>query len=165
MKGITVWIWIIAGIIIAFLLFTVFIQLMGFITMSREKENALQSFQDLTGVVDSFCDTRSEAKVNKHYPFPESVSNVYSTSDPKKYFENNSRTYGNNVCMILMNETNCQQVRCSVEFHPIKNNQNVLSLVDQILGQSHYQDYFLTVVKTDCGVSVLRVGENPSSFC
>ena len=168
MKGIMVWIWIIAGIIIAFILFTVFIQLMGFITMSREKEDAKQNFGNLANAADSLCDSTSGMATNSQYVFPGSVSIIYSTSDQKTYafsVGSNSRTYGNYVCMIQANETTCQRVRCKVEMDPIMSQNNVLSLVDTILGKSSYHQYFLREIKTACGVSVLFAGENFTNYC
>jgi len=165
MKGIEVWIWIIAGIVVAFIMFSVFVQLMGFVTKSRETEDAKRTFGTLSTEVDSLCDSPIGQSTKSTFTFPESVSVVYSAPDPAKYYEIGNRTYGNFVCINIANDTTCQQVRCKVEFDPVKNSENILSLVDTILGQPHYQDYQLSLTKSLCGVSVLRSGESPTDFC
>ena len=165
MKGIAVWIWLIGGIIVGMIMFVLFFQLMSYLTLSRAREDARPSFDDLTSTVNALCEGRPGIQSSKKFVFPDSVSIVYSTSDPKTYVEKNNRTYGKFACLKFQKEQFCEGVSCDLEFHPIKAEENLLGVVDTLLGRSSYQEYLVKLTKTECGVSALNVGENPSSTC
>lgn len=165
MKGIAVWIWLVAGVIIGIIMFMLFFQLMSFLTLSRAREDAKQSFDDMTSSANALCQSKPGTQETKNFVFPSTVSIVYSTSDPKVYQEKNNRTYGSYACLKFQNEQYCEGLPCNLEFEPIRSTQTVLGLVDTLMGKSNYQQHLVTLSKNECGVSILGNGEAPSSSC
>jgi hypothetical protein len=165
MKGITVWMWLIAGVVVGMIMFVLFFQLMSYLTLSKYREDAKQSFDDLTSTINAMCESKSGIQSSKKIVFPDSVSMVYSTTDPKVFFEKNNRTYGKYACLKFQNEQFCEGLRCDLELSTIKNKPNVLGVVDTLLGRSSYHEYFVKLTKTECGISALNLGEYPSTTC
>ena len=85
MKGISEWMWLIGGVIVGVVMFMLFFQLMSYLTLSRAREDAKQSFDDLTSTINAMCQSKSGVQSTKRIVFPNSVSVVYSTTDPKVY--------------------------------------------------------------------------------
>ena len=165
MKGISVWLWVIGGVIIGFVLFAIYFQYIGFVTANSAKQDAIATFQEMTGTINGLCDSFAGTSITKTYSYPASVSLIYSTNDEKLYEEKNNRTYGSNLCLKLPDERSCSQAKCEVEFDPIKNQTTISSILDTLSGKTIYQQYQLKITKTDCGVSALLPDESPSNYC
>jgi len=162
-KGISVWIWVIAGIIVGIILFTVFIQLLVYTTNAKEVQIAKMTFDELVYDVNSFCGTFGIAKTTKTFTFPDIVSRVYATNESKIQSFINGRSYGKILCMNATTEFLCQNVRCDVELSDIGVKNTLTTLVNKILGGFQSIDYQLNIQKTDCRVSIVNSGETPSS--
>jgi len=165
MKGISEWMWLIGGVIVGIVMFMLFFQLMSYLTLSKAREDAKRTFEDMVGTLNAMCESKAGTQSSKKFLFPDSVSIVYSTSDPRKIIEKNNRTYGKFVCLKFQKEQVCEGLKCEVEFHPIRNKENILGIVDTLLGRSSSQEYLVKLTKTECGISVLGVGENPLATC
>ncbi|MFH0711012.1 MAG: hypothetical protein V1944_00370 [Candidatus Aenigmatarchaeota archaeon] len=165
MKGLEVWMWLIAGVIVGMIMFALFFQLMSYLTLSKERENARESFGGLVNEINAMCESRPGAQATEKFVFPGSVSIVYSTSDLKAYSEIKNRTYGNYACMKFRTEQICEKLRCDLEFAPVKNKETVIGIVDILLSKSTYQEHTVQLTKTECGMSALKQGHVPSLIC
>jgi len=162
MKGISVWIWVIAGFIVGLIMFTVSLQFIGFVTTAREKELARSSLDDLATSVNGICTNSVGSALTKTIDFPEKVSSIYATNDTRT-FANTSRAYGNNLCMNFSSEIICDNLNCNLEMETITSGVTLQSLLNQFLGRFGTNSYVLRITKTECGVSVLF--PNSQSTC
>ena len=165
MKGITVWIWMVAGVIVGLLLFTVFVQLLGITTTTRQIQMAKTTFDELATNANSFCGTFGVAKISRTYKFPEIVTGIYATDSGKSLHVMNGRTYGNVVCMNATRELDCQNIECQVEMSSLTSTNKLSTILDRLSGGFQTTDFQLDVEKTECGVSILNSGESPSELC
>jgi hypothetical protein len=162
MKGITVWIWVIAGIIVGLIMFAVSLQFIGFVTMAREKELARGSLDDLASNVNGLCTNFVGSAFTNTVEFPEKVTAVYATSDTRS-FVNNARTYGRNLCMNFSSEIICDDVNCNLEMETINSGVTLQNLLNQFLGRFGTNSYLVRISKTDCGVAILL--PNSQTMC
>jgi len=170
MKGISVWIWIIGGLIIGLVMFTIFIQFLSYITRAREVESAKATFQELAGNARSICQTIAGAgssKLEKTYVFPDAVSDLYSVNSTSKStaVPSEPRSYGRYICMKIYEESICENIKCNVEMSNIKNVPSLTTTINKIMGRIGTKEYQLGITKVSCGVSVLKYGEVPRDFC
>jgi hypothetical protein len=170
LKGITVWIWIIAGLIVGLILFTIFVQFISYIMRAREVESAKSTFQELANDARNICQTIAGAgssKLEKTYVFPDAVSDVYSVTSVSKSAEiqSEARSYGRYLCMKIYEESVCENIQCDVEMSNIKNIPSLTTTINKILGTIGTKEYKLDITKAFCGVSVLKYGEVPTDFC
>lgn len=162
MKGITVWLWVIASFIVGLMMFVVSLQFIGFVTVAREKELARGSLDDLASNANGLCANFVGSNIMKAVQLPEKVSSVYATSDIR-VFPNDSRTFGNNLCMNFSNEIICDDLSCNVGMQTIVSGTTLQNLLNQFLGRFGTNSYNLQILKTDCGVSILQLGQ--TAFC
>jgi hypothetical protein len=162
MKGISVWIWVIAGIIVGFIMFAVSLQFISFVTMAREKELARGNLDDLASNINGLCTNSAGSAFTNTVEFPEKVTAVYATSDTRS-FVNNVRTYGRNLCMNFSSEIICDDVNCDLEMETINSGVTLQNLLNQFLGRFGTNSYFVQISKTDCGVAVLL--QNSQTTC
>lgn len=156
MKGISVWIWVIAGIIIGMVMFTLFVQIMSYVAMSRDKENVKETLGEFAATVNSFCDAQTGEKTTTSFSFSSSVDTVFSSKDGIGYEEGN-RTFGKWLCAKMGKEVSCERLNCELEMLLIKQKPSFSSLTSTVFGPS-YQDYEFEIAKTECGVSALEPG-------
>lgn len=162
MKGITVWIWVIASFIVGLMMFAVSLQFIGFVTMARQKELARGSLDDLAGNVNGLCANFVGNNIMKTVQFPEKVSSVYATNDTR-IFANAPRTFGSNLCMNFSNEIICDSLNCNLEMQTIVSGTTLQNLLNQFLGRFGTNSYLVQISKTDCGVAVLS--QNSQTTC
>jgi len=170
LKGISVWIWVVGSLVIGLILLTVFVQFLSYITKSREIEIAKSSFQTLSGDARSLCQTIAGAapsKIEKPYTFPDAVSDIYSVSSTSNSFDIPSgvRSYGRYLCMKVYDEISCENIQCDVEMSSIKNTPSLITTINNILGRVGSKEYTLDIIKSDCGVSILKFQETPGNLC
>jgi len=168
MKGISLWIWIIGGIIVGFILFTIFIQFLSYITRTREVELGKSSFDELTIDAKNVCKTIGGAaptKLSKKFVFPEAVTDVYATANIRSNIPTGEKSYGKFMCMKIFDETICQDVQCEVEIANINNTPSLTTTISRILGRVGSQEYHLEITKNTCGVSILEPGDSPVEYC
>jgi len=170
MKGISVWIWVIGGIIVGLVLFTIFIQFLSYITRVKEIELAKSTFQELVGNARNICKTIGGAaptRLEKTYVFPDAVSNIYSatSASTSATIPLKERSYGRYLCMKIYEETFCEDVQCEVEMSNIKNVPSLTTAISKILGRMGINEYRMSITKVSCGVSILKYGESPLDFC
>ena len=158
MKGISIWIWVIGGIIIGFLMFMVSLQFINYITLAKEKEVGRESLDELASNVNGLCSSRAGDSISKTFLLPDKVSVVYAAKDTK-FSSNASRTYGSALCIIFSNEIICNNLNCNLEMETINNHESLQTLLNQFLGSYGTNSYSVKILKTDCGVAVL----SPSS--
>lgn len=154
MKGISVWIWVVASFIIGLLMFAISLQFIGFVTTSREKELARGSLDYLTSNVNGLCTNRVGTSLTKTAEFPETVTKVFVTNDIRN-IPRTERSYGNNLCMNISSEIICNNLNCKTEMENIVSGETLQSLLNQFLGRFGTNSYVLQIQKTDCGVAVL----------
>lgn len=157
MKGISVWIWLIASFIIAILMFTISFQFITYITASNEREISKENLDNLASNINGLCGNFVGDSVTKTVAFPEKVNLIYATNDVK-IISNSARTYGTNLCMNFTGEIVCDNLNCNLEIETINNNLALQSLLNQFLGRYGTNSYTLTILKTDCGIAVLSQG-------
>jgi len=162
MKGISVWIWVVAGFIMGIILFATSLQFITFITTAKQKELAKESLDTLASNVNGICNNRAGDSFMKSVDFPEKVTKVYATKDTS-LVPNQQRTYGNNLCMNFSNELICDNVECNLEMDAITSGENLQSLLNRFLGRYGTNSYDLEILKTDCGVALLS--QNSQSTC
>lgn len=162
MKGISVWIWVIAGFIVGLLMFAISLQFIGFVTMAREKELAKGSLDDLASNVNGLCTNSVGNAFTKTIDFPEKVSLVYAASDIRNV-ANASRANGNNLCMNFSNEIVCDDLNCNLEMQTISSGVTLQNLLNQFLGRFGTNSYVVQIMRTDCGVAILP--QNSQSSC
>jgi hypothetical protein len=161
MKGISVWIWVMAGFIIGLLMFMISIQFLGYITAAQQKELARSNLDGLAVYINGLCNNRVGDSFSEIFSFPEKVTSVYATTDIKVSPET-KRTYGNNLCMNFSNEVICDDVKCNLEMEKITIKETLQSLIS-LPGKFGTNSYNLNLVKTDCGIAVLP--QNSTSTC
>jgi len=154
MKGINVWIWLIAAFIIGILMFTISLQFITYITTSQQKELARESLDELSTNINGLCSNRAGDEFLKTITFPEKVTAIYATKDVR-LSPVDQRTYGNSLCMIFSNELICNDISCNLEMEKISSGENLQSLLNQFSGKFGTNSYILRILKTDCGVAVL----------
>jgi hypothetical protein len=157
MKGISVWIWVIASFIMAILMFTISFQFITYITVASEREVSKENLDNLASNINGICGNFVGDSIVENVMLPEKVSLVYATKDIK-IVSNNSRTYGMNLCMNFTNEIVCDNLNCNLEMETINNNLSLQSLLNQLLGRYGTNSYTLEILKTNCGVAVLYQG-------
>lgn len=157
MKGISVWIWLIASFIIGILMFTISLQFINYITTTQQRELATQNLDDFAADVNGLCTNRAGNSVSKTIVLPEKITSVYSTNDIK-IVPNTSRTNGNKLCMNFSSEFICDNLNCVLEMDSIRTTENLQSLLNQFLGKYGVNTFTLTIAKTDCGVAALNQG-------
>lgn len=163
MKGISVWIWMIAGVLIGLLLFTVFVQILGITTTTREIQIANTNFGELAADANGLCGTFGTAKISKTYTFPDIVTRIYATDASKLPSFVSGRTYGSIICMNTTKEMDCQNMDCRIEMSDINSTNQLSGTLSRILGGFQNLNFQLDVEKTDCGVSIINSGEPPGS--
>jgi len=155
MKGISIWIWLIASIVIGMLMFAIALQFIKFITEAQERELGKQSLDDLSSNVNGLCGSRTGSSISKTLTLPDKLGVIYATNDVKNQ-SNATRTYGIDLCMFFSNEVVCNNLNCNVEVETIINHETLQSLLNQFLGKFGTNLYSVKILKTDCGVSILR---------
>ena len=170
LKGITVWIWIIGGLIVGLILFTIFVQFISYIMRAREVESAKSTFQELANNARNICQTiagAASSKLEKTFVFPDAVSDVYSVTSVSKSAEIQSevRSYGRYLCMKIYEENVCENIQCDVEMSNIKNIPSLTTTINKILGKIGTKEYKLDIAKAFCGVSILKYGQVSTDFC
>lgn len=155
MKGISVWIWVMGGIIVGMILFVLFVQIMSYVSMSRDKENAKAILGELAASVNSFCDAHLGEKSLKTIAFPDFVNVVFTSKDGREYEVKNNRTFGKWTCIKMGKEISCEKLNCELEMILIEQKPSFISWTGGIFG-SAYQEYQLEIAKTECGVSALK---------
>lgn len=162
MKGISVWIWVIAGFIVGILMFAISLQFIGFVTTAREKELAKTDLDDLASNVNGLCTNSAGNALTKTLEFPEKVTSVYATNDARILI-NISRNSGNNLCMDFSNEIVCDDLNCNLEMETITSGVTLQTLLNQFLGRFGTNTFVVKILKTDCGVAVLS--QNSQTTC
>lgn len=158
MKGLSVWIWIIGGLIVGMVMFTMFIQLLSYINLSKDREFAKENFGVIVKAAQSVCESREGTIITKIVSFPELTKGVYSTNH-SRYFIETGRGLGRYICIQFEKETLCEEIKCNVEMIVIKPEKNLLNLVSRIVGESGYTDFTIKIIKNVCGVSILFPGQ------
>ena len=151
----TVWIWVIGGVIAGLLLFTVFIELLTLTAQSQQRELAKASFAEIVTSINSLCDSRIGSAIQKTVKFPDSIKIVYAVDNEKNKPPENSIGNGSFVCYNTEKEKNCEKLNCNIEFFSLKSNQTLLSIVDKLLGRFGVDEYNILVKKNECGITVL----------
>lgn len=154
MKGVTIWIWLIAGIVIGMLMFVLALQFIKFITEAQERELGKQNLDDLSSNINGLCGSRAGTSLTKTVSLPDKLNVIYATNDVKLQ-SNATRTYGINLCMVFANEVVCDNLNCILEMETITNQESLQTLLNQFLGKFGTNSYTVKVLKTDCGVAVL----------
>jgi len=160
MKGISVWIWVIGGIIVGFILLTVFLQLVSYITRTREVEIAKGSFGELATNARTICQTiagSGASRLDRKFTFPQSVSDIFSVNTTATTeIPTGEKSYGRMICMKVYEEFVCEDVACNVELNNIKNRETLTTTINRILGRIGTNEYELKIIKTPCGVAILK---------
>jgi hypothetical protein len=164
MKGISVWIWVIAGFLIGIMMFAVSFQLISFIATAQQKELARENLDKIASNVNGLCTHRAGDKFSGTFAFPEKVRSVYVTKDVR-FQPQSQRSSGNNLCMNFSKELICDDLDCNLEMQTIVGSENLQSLLNQYLGRYGTNSYDLQILKTECGVAILQSDETRTAFC
>jgi len=159
----SVWIWVIASVIIGMVMFTLFVQIMSYITISRDKENARATIGEFAATINSFCEARIGEKTVASFSFPTFVDLVFVSKDGINYKEG-SITFGRYLCIRMGKEISCERLNCDLELKLIRKKSTFLSWTDRIFG-ANYQEYVFEITKTAYGVSALEPGMKSESEC
>jgi len=157
MKGVSVWLWLIASIVIGLLMLTLALQFIKFITEAKEKDLGKENLDELASHINGLCSSRTGDSVQKNVILPDKVSIVYATNDVK-FPSNESKTYGINLCMMFSNEIICNYLNCNLEIDTIKNHETIQTILNQFLGNFGTNSFAVKILRTDCGVAVLTEG-------
>lgn len=157
MKGLSVWIWVVAGIILGFMMLVILVNIFSYTNKAKDQESMKKNFYEVVSTVSSICDS-ANAKTTKTITFPNNFNFIYSTDD-MRYVNEEGRNFGKYLCIQFGEEKICEEMKCEIEMTTIAPGKGKVSLKDKILGQNPYIDFVLTIAKTDCGVSILSPKE------
>jgi len=143
-------------------MFTLFVQIMSYVTMSRDKENAKTALGEFAATVNSFCDAHIGEKTTGSFSFPNFVGAVFASTDKQGYEEKNNRTFGKWTCIKIGGEISCERLNCELEMLLIEQKPSFSSWTNGVFGSS-YQQHEFEIAKTECGVSAL--GPEMKSDC
>jgi hypothetical protein len=164
MKGISVWIWVIASFLIGIMMLAVSFQLMGFISAAQQKELARENLDRLASNVNGLCTHHAGNKFSATVAFPQKVRSIYATKD-KRIVPTAERSSGNNLCMNFSKELICDDLDCDLDMKQITSGENLQSLLNQFLGRYGTNSYDLQILRTECGVAILQSDETRTAFC
>jgi len=166
MKGISVWIWVVGGIILGLLMFTVLFQIVSFMLASRDASITKDNFQQLASVVSRFCDSRVGSKTTQSALF-KNVDFMYASSSGKTFNVINNRTFGRYFCINMSNELVCERTSCMIE---VTTSINATAEKERLGGElagitgKEMREYLFSVEKQRCGVVLIKVGEKASEI-
>jgi len=164
-KGIAVWIWVVGGVIIGLVMFTILFQLVSFMLSSRDVSITKDSFMQFASIVSRICDMREKSESVQSVSL-KNVDFMYATSDQKIMNVTGNRTFGKYLCINMSSEVTCVETGCLIEISTEVNasveRNKLAGEVGGITGKGQFIKYLFYIEKLSCGVSVLGPGEKSS---
>ena len=164
-KGIAVWIWVVGGVIIGLVMFTILFQLVSFMLSSRDVSITKDSFMQFASIVSRICDMREKSESVQSVSL-NNVDFMYETSDQKTMNVSGNRTFGKYLCINMSSEITCVEAGCLIEISTVVNasaeGSKLGGEIGGITGKGQFIKYLFYIEKQSCGVSVLGPGEKSS---
>ncbi|MBL7170220.1 MAG: hypothetical protein ISS48_04330 [Candidatus Aenigmarchaeota archaeon] len=146
MKGLSTWIWVIGGVLIAFIVFSFFLKVFSDMTIEKHRQSTMESFDFLVSDINSFCGRFGLDQITKTVSFSELTSSLYSSGD------------GNYLCINFRDNIECQPLACSVELTSDVEQKTLLTLINRISGRIGFSEYRITIYKVGDEVRMDVVG-------
>lgn len=160
--------YIIGGIVIGLLVFTIGYRLLTISINQAQEQNAVADFNKLYSNIQSVCLQELGNMMTTKIDIPYMVRVVYSTDDPFNppvtvvdIIKNNYNTTGKNICIQfkLEQKSRCMEVACNTSFPVIgalESYNDLQLMVNKILGRPLIKEYYLTINKTDFGINITK---------
>lgn len=154
------WLYVIGGVIIAVLAFTIGYRLISVSINQAQKQGAISSFNELHTNIQNVCFQEVNNYVLMKMEVPNSVRVIYVTNDtnstlPKVYdhIKNKEISYGMNLCMQFKEEQDlrCRELNCNTDLiymGVLPKTLDIQMMVKQILGRAPVKDYEIYIKKT-----------------
>lgn len=158
MKGISTWMWIIGGIIISFILLTMFFKIFSDLMMEKYKQESKEVFNKMVTNINTLCGMNVGQKTAQTIVLANVVDSIYAF-DGTQIVLQNGKTHGEYLCINITGKPLCEKLACPINIMMLSPSEGVLSLVDRLLGRVSYSEFRLKFVKAECGVFVFEADE------
>ncbi len=172
-KGVTgsvsIWMWIVGGVIAGLILFTIAYSQLTQTTQSMVKQRSLEQYEELFNQINGLCWSFSENVREYSLILDESVRGIYLTSD--KYIEINNSQFieyisdenissGYYLCIKVEGKrTNCKKLDCTAKMPylgAIPTKFSLEALLNKIMGNYEKFEYTLELVKEGDLVNITK---------
>lgn len=167
------WFYIVGGIVIGMLVFTIAYHLISVSIIQAQKQAALFSFNRFHSDLKSVCLGEINNSMVLKLKIPNVVRIIYTTNDTMKSLprvvyriKDEETNKGRNLCMEFRDEVNvtlrCKKITCNVTqpyMGPLPESMDIKIFVKRILGQAPVKEYYLTLTKTKGDEVEVTIGE------
>lgn len=161
MKGVTEWIWLIAGIIAALIIFTMAMVLYQNTVRASIEKKSIEDFSKVVKIINNMC-WEFEGNTREYtLELGETIQGIYAANMPHDKYEaaqltNNiitgQQSSGNNLCLQIQNKKEqCEQLDCNVNFPfigAVPEEFSLSVLINQLTGRGKIYNYYLQFVRT-----------------
>jgi hypothetical protein len=151
LKGVSTWIWIIGGIIISFVLFSLFLKVFSDMTIEKHRQSTMESFDMLVLDVNSFCKKPGLEYISSKNSFSDFTQNIYASDDGKYNTDADGFSHGTNLCVEFRNDIECKPLECDIYVKTGIESKNLDSLLESIGGKINFKEYEVSLEREETG--------------
>ncbi len=152
-KGISTWIWVMGGILISFIVFSIYLKIFSDLVAEKHRQDSLESLDIIASDVNFVFESHTLDSVTKLVSFSNFVESVYASDDGEDYTVDYV-SYGNNICIKFMEDVECRHVNSKVQVISYLEQKSLFFLLNKITGNFGYRDYVVKIGGTDGDINV-----------
>lgn len=149
MKGLSTWIWVIGGITISILAFSIFLNIFSDLNIQRHRVATMESFEMLSSDINSFCDKFGSEKFTKKVTFSDLTSGLYASADGVDRTNAAGVSRGKGLCINFTNHVECKKLSCEIQLSSRVRQKGLLSLINKITGSYGFQEYEIRIYRVN----------------
>lgn len=175
MKGVSNWIWIVCGILVAVISFTIAYNQIQQTNHLIAEQRGIGYFKDISSNLDNLCSLFVDNKRVLTVNLGETIEGIYAAKTPYEEYEraqlinnilSNKNATGTYLCLkITGKRLDCKEFSCNVTFPFIgyvPQEFSLSALINSLMGRGLVYTYFLNLIRTSDKLDVVRVGYEPN---
>ena len=162
MKGLSTWVWIMGGVVLAMIVLSIFFTVLARLTVDRHKQDSLESFSSIVTSINTVCDFRQSRSILETITLSDLTKNIYASDDYEMRVMD-EKTSGKNLCLNFSGEITCKTLNCEIVMNYFSTEKPLRGLINKITGNIGYDDYQVKVFSEDDKVHV-TIGETTTTI-
>jgi hypothetical protein len=148
-KGVSTWIWILGGIVITFIIFSLFLKILADMTIEKHRHETMESFEIMVMEINYFYEKFGVEKKSIEVHFSEFMKNIYASEDGEYHTDPEGISEGNYLCINFNDNIECRNLIGKIWFKFPLEQAKLISLLDEISGNINYKIYRMILKKEE----------------